>query len=86
MAGNLTQLQRGTFVMLGTLEPLTSYQFELRVCTASVRYNCSLWSRSIIQRSSAKGKGSSNIQTIKCPMSSALQLATLWPQVHFPDH
>ncbi|XP_053492572.1 interleukin-23 receptor isoform X1 [Ictalurus furcatus] len=54
MEGNVTQLHRGTLTLLGNLEPLTLYQFELRVCTASVTYNCSLWSQLLSMTSPGK--------------------------------
>ncbi|MCI4375623.1 hypothetical protein PGIGA_G00111830 [Pangasianodon gigas] len=54
MEGNVTQLHRGTLVLPGKLEPLTLYQFELRVCTVSMKYNCSLWSELLTQRSPGK--------------------------------
>ncbi|XP_066521987.1 interleukin-23 receptor [Hoplias malabaricus] len=47
MEGNVTQLQRGRLLMMEDLEPLTLYQFEIRVCTSILLYNCSLWSRMV---------------------------------------
>ncbi|XP_053355234.1 interleukin-23 receptor isoform X2 [Clarias gariepinus] len=52
--GNVTQTHRGMLVLLEKLKPLTSYKFELRVCTASVTYNCSLWSKTFRQSSPGK--------------------------------
>ncbi|KAF7711851.1 hypothetical protein HF521_000862 [Silurus meridionalis] len=54
MEGNVIRLQRGTLALLGTLTPLTSYQFKMRVCTVSMKYNCSLWSKMFTQSSPGK--------------------------------
>ncbi|XP_060723497.1 interleukin-23 receptor isoform X2 [Tachysurus vachellii] len=52
--GNVAQLHKGTLVLLEKLEPLTLYQFELKVCTASMKNNCSLWSERFSQSSPGK--------------------------------
>ncbi|XP_058257877.1 interleukin-23 receptor isoform X2 [Hemibagrus wyckioides] len=54
MEGNVTQIHRGTLMLLEMLEPLTLYQFELKVCTASMKNNCSLWSERFRQGSPGK--------------------------------
>ncbi|XP_060776002.1 interleukin-23 receptor isoform X2 [Neoarius graeffei] len=58
MEGNVTQLHRGTLVLLRKLEPLTLYEFELRVCTVSMTNNCSLWSEPLTQSSPGKAPSS----------------------------
>ncbi|XP_036426561.1 interleukin-23 receptor [Colossoma macropomum] len=58
MEGNVTRLHRGELLMLDDLEPLTSYEFELRVCTASLMYNCSLWSQLVSQKSPGQAPSS----------------------------
>ncbi|XP_016335786.1 interleukin-23 receptor-like isoform X1 [Sinocyclocheilus anshuiensis] len=40
--GSVKELQAGCILMQEALEPLTPYQFELRVCVTST--NCSMWS------------------------------------------
>lgn len=52
--------------MLDSLEPLTSYQFELRVCTVSLKHNCSLWSQLVNQKSLGQGKSSTVTEAIHC--------------------
>ncbi|KAI5614593.1 interleukin 23 receptor [Silurus asotus] len=54
MEGNVIRFHRGTLALLGTLTPLTSYQFKMRVCTVSMKYNCSLWSKMFTQSSPGK--------------------------------
>ncbi|TSL22043.1 Interleukin-12 receptor subunit beta-2 [Bagarius yarrelli] len=54
MGGNMTERQKDALVLLVELEPLTSYEFELKVCTATMRNNCSLWSKSFSQTSPGK--------------------------------
>uniref|UniRef100_A0A3B4DRY7 Interleukin 23 receptor n=1 Tax=Pygocentrus nattereri TaxID=42514 RepID=A0A3B4DRY7_PYGNA len=51
-------LHRGEVLMPDDLEPLTSYEFELRVCTASLMHNCSLWSQLISQKSPGQAPSS----------------------------
>ncbi|XP_017574401.1 interleukin-23 receptor [Pygocentrus nattereri] len=58
MEGNVVQLHRGEVLMPDDLEPLTSYEFELRVCTASLMHNCSLWSQLISQKSPGQAPSS----------------------------
>ncbi|XP_026854664.2 interleukin-23 receptor isoform X2 [Electrophorus electricus] len=54
MKGNVTQLHQGNLLMLENLEPLTSYEFKLRVCTTTLRLNCSLWSQPVNKTSPRK--------------------------------
>ncbi|KAI4883347.1 hypothetical protein NFI96_011196 [Prochilodus magdalenae] len=58
MEANVTQLQKGKLLMLENLEPLTFYQFELRVCTVLLMHNCSSWSLRVIQKSPGRAPSS----------------------------
>ncbi|KAK3574377.1 hypothetical protein QTP86_006150 [Hemibagrus guttatus] len=66
MEGNVTQLHKGTLVLLETLEPLTLYHFELKVCTTSMKNNCSLWSERFSQRSPGKGNPRPEVDDRPC--------------------
>ncbi|KAL6458073.1 hypothetical protein MHYP_G00333030 [Metynnis hypsauchen] len=58
MEGNVIQLHRGELLMPDDLEPLTFYEFELRVCTTSLIHNCSLWSQLVSQKSPGQAPSS----------------------------
>ncbi|KAL7891321.1 hypothetical protein AOLI_G00007970 [Acnodon oligacanthus] len=58
MEGNFIRLQRGELLMLNDLELLTSYEFELRVCTTSLMHNCSLWSQLVSKKSPGQAPSS----------------------------
>uniref|UniRef100_A0A8B9RI88 Interleukin 23 receptor n=1 Tax=Astyanax mexicanus TaxID=7994 RepID=A0A8B9RI88_ASTMX len=51
---SLIQHYKGKVMMLDDLEPLTSYEFELRVCTISLEINCSHWSEPVRKNSSGQ--------------------------------
>uniref|UniRef100_A0A3B1IM81 Interleukin 23 receptor n=1 Tax=Astyanax mexicanus TaxID=7994 RepID=A0A3B1IM81_ASTMX len=54
MTGKVIQHYKGKVMMLDDLEPLTSYEFELRVCTISLEINCSHWSEPVRKNSSGQ--------------------------------
>ncbi|XP_076870917.1 interleukin-23 receptor isoform X2 [Brachyhypopomus gauderio] len=58
MKANVTQPQRGKLLMLETLEPWTSYEFKLRVCTITLKHNCSLWSQPVSKTTPRKAPSS----------------------------